>query len=41
MDNILKQQQDFFKSGQTLSIDFRLKQLKKLKEVIKNNEVKK
>ena len=38
MDNILKQQQDFFKSGQTLSIDFRLKQLKKLKEVIKNKE---
>ena len=38
MDNILAKQKEFFKSGQTLSIDFRLKQLKKLKQTIKSKE---
>ncbi len=40
MDNILKKQQNFFKSGKTMSVDFRLKYLKKLKTAIKNNEQK-
>ncbi len=38
MENILKKQQDFFKSGQTLPIENRLLYLKKLKKAIKNNE---
>lgn len=38
MDNILAKQKEFFKSGETLSIDFRLKQLKKLKQTIKAKE---
>lgn len=40
MDNILKKQQNFFKSGKTMSVDFRLEYLKKLKTAIKNNEQK-
>ena len=40
MDNILVKQQEFFKSGQTLSINFRLEQLKKLKDAIKSKEEK-
>ncbi|MBQ7126482.1 aldehyde dehydrogenase [bacterium] len=38
MDNILKQQQIFFNSGKTLSVDFRLNYLKKLKQNIKLKE---
>lgn len=38
MENILKKQQAFFKSGQTLPIKNRLLYLKKLKKAIKNNE---
>lgn len=38
MDNILKQQKRFFSSGKTLSVDFRLNYLKKLKKVIKLKE---
>ena len=38
MNNILARQQEFFKSGKTLSVDFRLKYLKKLKTTIKNKE---
>lgn len=40
MDNILKKQQEFFKSRKTLSVKFRLKYLKKLHEAIKENEEK-
>lgn len=40
MDNILKKQQNFFKSGKTMSVDFRLEYLKKLRTAIKNNEQK-
>ncbi len=34
----IKQQRHFFRSGETRSIDFRLNQLHKLKETLKNNE---
>ena len=40
METLLKKQQDFFKSGKTLSIKFRLEYLKKLHTAIKNNEEK-
>ena len=39
MDNILKKQQAFFKSEKTMSVDFRLEYLKKLKNAIKNARV--
>ncbi len=40
MDNILKKQQAFFRSAKTLSVEFRLEYLKKLRNAIKNNEAK-
>ena len=38
MDKILKKQQDFFKSGKTLSVKFRLEYLKKLYKAIKTHQ---
>jgi len=38
MENILKKQQEFFKSGKTLPIKSRLENLKKLQKVIKSRE---
>ena len=38
MHNILEKQKDFFKSGKTLDINFRIEYLKKLKTAIKNNK---
>lgn len=38
MHNILEKQKEFFKSGKTLDINFRIEYLKKLKTAIKNNE---
>ena len=35
---IFDKQKSFFKSGRTLDINFRIEQLKKLKEVIKSKE---
>ena len=35
---IFDQQQDYFKQGKTLSLEFRVKMLKKLKEMLKENE---
>ncbi|MBQ2906238.1 MAG: aldehyde dehydrogenase, partial [Bacteroidales bacterium] len=34
INNIVSQQRDFFQTNETKSIDFRLKQLKKLKQVV-------
>lgn len=39
MHNILEKQKEFFKSGKTLDIKFRIEYLKKLKKAIKNNEL--
>ena len=39
MNNILEKQQEFFKSGKTLDLNFRLSYLKKLRAVIKEKEV--
>ena len=39
MNNILEKQQEFFKSGRTLDLNFRLDYLKKLRTVIKEKEV--
>ena len=39
MNNILEKQQEFFKSGKTLDLNFRLDYLKKLRTVIKEKEV--
>ena len=39
MKKILEKQQEFFKSGKTLDIKYRLDFLKKLRQVIKENEV--
>lgn len=36
--NIVEQQRKYFRSGETLSIDFRIRQLKKLKNIIVQNE---
>ena len=38
MEDILKKQREYFKSGETLLIENRLKALKNLKKVIKNKE---
>lgn len=38
MRNLLEKQKEFFKSGKTLDIKFRIEYLKKLKVAIKNNE---
>ena len=38
MKKILEKQQEFFKSGKTLDIKYRLDFLKKLRQVIKENE---
>lgn len=37
-EEVLKEHQQFFYSGATKSIDFRLDQLKKLKKIIQNQE---
>ena len=39
MHNILEKQKKFFKSGKTLDINLRIEYLKKLKKVIKDNEI--
>lgn len=36
--NVVEQQRKYFRSGETLSIDFRIRQLKKLKNMIVHNE---
>ncbi len=38
MDATFKEQTDFFKQGETRSIDFRLQALTKLKQAIKTHE---
>lgn len=40
MKNIVENQRNFYKSGITLDVEYRVKQLKKLKSIIKNNEEK-
>ena len=36
--NVVEQQRKYFRSGETLSIDFRIRQLKELKNMIVQNE---
>lgn len=38
MNNIFNSQKEFFKTGKTKDVDFRIDTLKKLKQIIKNNE---
>lgn len=38
IDNIIEQQENFFSSCATINVDFRIAQLKKLKQAIKNHE---
>ena len=38
MENIVKKQHIYFKQGDTREYEFRIKQLKKLRQVIKDNE---
>jgi aldehyde dehydrogenase (NAD+) len=38
IDILMSKQRAFFKSGKTLSVDFRIQQLKKLKQIIVDNE---
>ena len=38
IDSILESQKDFFKSNKTKELEFRLKNLIKLKEIIEKNE---
>lgn len=38
MENIVKKQHAYFKQGDTREYDFRIKQLKKLRQIIKDNE---
>ena len=35
---IFKNQKDFFESGKTINVDYRIKNLKKLNDIIKKNE---
>ena len=38
LDKLLKNQKEFFKSGKTLSVEFRINMLKKLYSSVKNHE---
>ena len=38
---IFKNQKEFFESGKTINVDYRIKNLKKLNDIIKKNEDKK
>lgn len=35
---IFKNQKEFFESGKTINVDYRIKSLKKLNDIIKKNE---
>ena len=35
---IFKNQKEFFESGKTINVDYRIKNLKKLNDIIKKNE---
>ncbi len=39
VNSIMEKQRAYFSSGKTLSVDFRLEQLKKLRKIIVENEV--